>query len=108
VLVAPTPSNDDDRPATRRDLSLLRKVTEANVRAGFAELAAEMERRFSELRVETAQGFDKAHQQVAELRIETTGRFVSVERRMAGQTRFLFTTMVTLFAALAGLILQVG
>lgn len=47
--------DDDDRPATRRDLAQMREVIEANVRADIAELDATMDNGFATVE----QGFDQ-------------------------------------------------
>lgn len=74
-MPAPHP---DDHPATRRDLSQMREVVEANVRAGFAEMNAKMAERFGEVEA----------------------RFGKVDSKIANQTRLLVALNVLLAAVI--------
>lgn len=73
--------DDDDRPATRRDLAHMREVIEANVRADIAELNAKMTEGFAKVE----RPFGLMERRFAQI----DSRFAKVDSKIANQTRVL-------------------
>lgn len=124
MLMAPLP-NDDDLPATRRDLWQLHEVTEAKQSAesaalradmataraetadNFAAVRAETAEQFRAVRAEMGERFSKVEERITEVWKAIAGlqrQFTGVQRQIGNQTRLLVTLNVATFAVLAAMI----
>ena len=108
---------EDEQPATRRDLAKEREIIEASMRAGQAEMRAEMTEGFrqiddkiSGLRTDMVEGFRQTDDKISGLRTDMVEGFrqtddkinklsTKVDVRLTNQTRFLAGLMIAILAA---------